>query len=421
MTMLENIIARWPRFGNYLSLYLPLLSKTGQLHFIRLLIGFISYDGAKNLTGLNHATYDQRHLSSVCRFIGESAWDEEEFEQLRYVDLNRRVRRYIESERAHGREPRLYLCIDDTNNPKRGEKAAGVSYQYSHLAGGLILCQCLVTAIIVIGDFAIPIEYKLYRRQSECEDKKQAGEFISKTDLAKMLVEKFQPPTEDVIVYVVVDSWYTNEKLITTCQQRKFIFVGGLMSNRAIMLNGEQTYQKVSEYAAKLSAKDYHSVTVGNQRWRVRGERVHLKGGLVGKVVFSHAPGFTAGNQTRYFFSTLSEVNPQWILSAYATRWGIECFHKAIKQLLGLSDNQCMSTKSIRRLMVLAMIAYSYLLIEQVENKDAYYIRKGETLPTMAQVQREHKLQFHQAMIAWAYQQAQNGIPLDNLLQKIAA
>lgn len=420
MTMLENIITLWPRFSNYILIYLPLFGKAGWLHFTRFLIGFISYDGSKNLTGLNHGSFDQRHLSNLSRFVGESHWDEEKMEQLRYEDLNRRVRCYIENEKQHGRELKLYLAIDDTNNPKRGGQAFSVSYQYSHLARGTILCQCFVTAVLCVGDWCIPIAYKFYLREEDC--KKTGQPFVSKTELARRIIAEFCPPCR-ATTYVVVDSWYTCEALIKQTKKRGFIFVGGLMSNRGLKLTEDESYTQVSSYASKLKANAYQTVTVGKQRYRLCGVKGSLHGGIRGKIIFSHPLGKTGLRQTRYFFSTLEDASTSLIMEGYSKRWAVEVFHHKIKQMLGLSDGQCLSKQSIRRMLVMLMVAYSYLLTEQMEHSRDYTASKtkGKGVPTLEEVQRRHKQHYHQGLVEWAFKQGAAGADLNTVLSQIAA
>ncbi len=166
--MTPYILKRWPRFDNFVALFTSKLGKPAQRHFLALIIAFIIYDGRKNIASLNRALFSPTHPSSLWRFIGESEWDEQDFEQTRLNELNRRGRRYLETHRAKGQNVAAFLCIDDTNNPKTGTKTPWASYQYSHLAGGLIRCYCLVTAVLVVGPYAIPLSFQLNRKKDEC-------------------------------------------------------------------------------------------------------------------------------------------------------------------------------------------------------------------------------------------------------------
>lgn len=82
-------------------------------------------------------------------------------------------------------------------------------------------------------------------------------------------------------------------------------------------------------------------------------------------------------------------------MELYGVRWEIETFRKRIKQLLGLSDNQCVSSLSVKRMWTLVLITYSYLVIERVEHSAEYGCGRNR-LATVGEVVREHQKQGHQ-------------------------
>jgi SRSO17 transposase len=166
--MTEYIVNRWPHFSNFLNLFTTKLAKPATRQLTALLIALIIFDGRKNIAGLNRALFAPRHPSSLNRFLSETNWDEEGLEQARQAELNRPIRLYIKSHQAKGVKVPAFLCIDDPNNPKSGTCTPYATYQYNHLAGGLVGCYCLVTALVVIGPYAVPLALQLYRKQEDC-------------------------------------------------------------------------------------------------------------------------------------------------------------------------------------------------------------------------------------------------------------
>jgi SRSO17 transposase len=211
--MTDYILKRWPHSDNFVALFTNKLAKPAQRHFIALLIALIIFDGRKNLAGLNRALFSACHSSSLSRFIGESAWDETELDQIRQAALNRQVRRFLQRQQAQPQKVNAFLCIDATNNPKTGTRTPWACYQYSHLAGGLIRCYCLVTALMVLGPYTIPLCFQLYRKEADCRQaNRRAGlegtklNFLSKTALAARLVQEWPVP-QGCQGMGLVDSW----------------------------------------------------------------------------------------------------------------------------------------------------------------------------------------------------------------------
>jgi DDE superfamily endonuclease len=434
--MTPFILNRWPRFDNFVALFTTKLGKPAQRHFIALIIALILYDGRKNIASLNRALFAPTHTSSLWRFIGESEWDEQDFEQTRLAELNRRVRRYLESYRAKGQQVPAFLCIDDTNNPKTGTKTPWASYQYSHLAGALIRCYCLVTAVMVVGPYAIPLSFQLYRKKDEClkAKAKQKGqgqresEYVSKTELAVRLIKAWQPPL-GTQPFVLADSWYMCDELFAICKERSFTLIGGLKANRLISTTACPKLRALSAYAPLLPKAAYQLVTLGKQTFQLAGVEAHLKGGQAQAVKVVIGRQLQLGTKPqcgikhytyRYFVSSDPTLAVKTISEFYSVRWEIETFHANIKELFGLDHNQCWREQNVWRMWTLVLIAYSYILLEAVEH-GSDYARAGQKRVSLGQVVAWHKRQAHRGQAEWVYQQALAGQPLELVLAQFAA
>jgi hypothetical protein len=428
--MTSYILKRWPRFDNFISLFSTKLAKPARGHFIALIIAFIIYDGRKNIAGLNRALFGPCHPSSLWRFIGESEWDEQALEQSRLNELNRRVRRYLETYRAKAQKVPAFLCIDDTNNPKSGTKTPWAAYQYSHLAGGLIRCYCLVTAVLVVGPYAIPLSFQLYRKQKECLKAKAQGQdhgqYVSKTELAVRLIKGWQPP-EGTQPFVLTDSWYVCDELFTICKKRAFTLIGGLKANRLITTTACPKLTALSAFAPMLVKEAYQPVTLGKQTFHLAGVAAQLKGAQAVKVLVGRQlqigtkPTAAIKHYTyHYFVSSDPALSVKTISEFYSVRWEIETFHARAKELFGLDHNQCWRERNVWRMWTLLLIAYSYILLEAVEHP-SHYAKGDQKRVSLGQVVAHHKLEAHRGQSEWVYQQALAGQPLEAVLAQIAA
>lgn len=422
--MTEYIVKRWCRFDNFVALFATKLTKPAKRHLLHLLIALIIFDGRKNLAGLNRALFAPTHTSSLSRFISEASWDEAEFEQIRVEELSRHVQRWLAHHKAKNQKLPAFLCIDDTNNPKTGTKTAWTSYQYSHLAGGAIRCFCLVTALVVIGPWKIPLDFQLYRKKAECFQTGQAQLFVSKVDLAVGLIEGWQP-LEGLEPVVLVDSWYLSESVIKACKARHFSLIGGVKANRAFSPSPNAKPRPLDELAPQLPWQSYHLVTVGRHKQAFRVAEVvgQLKEGGAIKLVVSRSLNGVGAVKTlayRYLICTNLALSLETICEFYSVRWEIEIFHAQLKELLGFDHNQCWHQGNVRRLWRLVLMAYSYLVLEQVEQNELY--TGGQAVQaSLGQVVSWHRREAHRAEAEWVYAQAKAGLPLEAVLAQFAA
>ncbi len=393
---------------------------------VAILIALIIYDGRKNIAGLNRALFAPCHASSLSRLIGEADWDEQELEQIRMAELNRRVVRYLENYRAKDQIVPVFLCIDDTNNPKSGTKTPWATYQYNHLAGGLVRCYCLVTALMVIGPFSIPLSFQLYRKKADCQKVGQALIYHSKTELAAELVAHWQPTT-DTQPFVLIDSWYVCAELFKVCTKRNFTLIGGLKANRQFSTLSCPKLTSLNDLAPTIPKSAYQLMTLTKPSFRVAGLEGQLKGGQKVKVVVGRTlangskPGAGIKRYTyRYFVCSDPALSVKTICEIYAVRWEIETFHALAKELLGLDHNQCWREQNVKRMWRLVLIAYIYLLLEAVEQA-ADYASANQLKVSLRQVVAHHKREAHRAQAVSVYHQAQSGLALDQVLAAIAA
>lgn len=424
--MTAYIVNRWPHFSNFLNLFTAKLSKPATRHLTALLIALIIYDGRKNIAGLNRALFAPRHPSSLNRFVSETNWDEKGLEQTRQAELNRRIRHYLSTHQAKGVRIPAFLCIDDTNNPKSGLRTPFATYQYNHLAGGLVRCYCLVTALMVIGPYTVPLALQLYRKKEDCHKEGRLQDYVSKTELAARLILAWQPPT-DTQPIVLVDSWYVCDEVIAACDKGHFTLIGAVKANRCIATSANSQLLNLSEYAPQLPASAYQFVTLEKQRVMVAGVRVYLKGGRAVKLVVGRQLALTKPLKSgirhynyRYFISTEPNMTTQSLCEFYSVRWEIETFHANVKELLGLDHNQAWREQSVRRQWLLMLLAYTYLALEAAERYTEYAGAKC-LRASISQVVNWHKREAHRAQVEWVYTEAKAGLPLDELLKCIAA
>lgn len=117
--------------------------------------------------------------------------------------------------------PIIFLIIDDSGCHKnRSTKTMeALDFHFSHTEGKSVWSHCLVTAHVVAEGYSFALDFRPYFRKAYCEE--LGIHFKSKNDLTMEMIHAF-PSTDEEQVYVLMDNWYTSEKLIDTCNAKGF-------------------------------------------------------------------------------------------------------------------------------------------------------------------------------------------------------
>jgi hypothetical protein len=171
---------------------------------------------------------------------------------------------------------------------------------------------------------ALPRTASDVSHQDCCE--KEGVPFKRKVDLAYDGIEEFIPvPGEHV--HVLVDAWYTCQRLWKAAHARGFDFSGGLNCNRKLRRttpDEKRDWQHLSGYAAELSSAQFQAVV-----WPARdGGRtvwVHCVHTIVHRfgacqVVIVREKLDAAPEQPRYLATSLLAADAQTIVSVLAVR-----------------------------------------------------------------------------------------------------
>ncbi len=246
------------------------------------------------------------------------------------------------------------------------------------MAGGLIRCYCLVTAVLVVGTYAIPLSFQLCRKKGERAKSQGQAAYVAKTELALRLIKAWQLPV-GIQPFVLADTWYVCDELFAVCKERKFTLIGGLKANRLISTTACPKPTALSAYAPLLTKEAYQPVTLGKQTFHLAGVEAQLKGVQAVKVVVGRQlqigckPRAGSKHYTyHYFVSSDPALSVRAISEFYSVRWEIETFHTTAKELFGLDHIQCWRERNVWRMWTLLLIAYSYILLEAVEDTSEY-------------------------------------------------
>jgi hypothetical protein len=256
---------------------------------------------------------------------------------------------------AHG-----YLVFDDTVLDKNfSHKIELVRRQFSGNAHGLIKGIGLVNCVYVnpeTGQYWV-IDYRIYDPDRDGKTKLDHVQ-----DMLGQVVHHKQLPFHAVLM----DTWYATKDLMLFVDCLGKMYYCPLKNNRQVDDSGGQApYRRVDA----LSWQD--------------DERAH------GKVI--KIKGFPNAYKVKLFRVAVSTHRTDWVVtndlsqdSLDATqevcgmRWKIEQFHREIKQLTGIEQNQCRKARIQRNHIACAMLVWIRLTdIARQTRQTVYRVKQG--------------------------------------------
>lgn len=319
----------------------------------------------------------------------------------------------IRTKRAKQGERRnlVFLIVDDTCCKKdpSTKKMEALSFQYSHEAGKSVWCHCLVTAHVVANGCSYAWDYRPYYQEAYCQA--QRIPFKSKNDLALEIIEAF-PASEEEQVYVLMDSWYTSEKVINACNRKGFHVIAAVKTNRRIRPAGVSI--PMDEFAEQyIRQSDLRLVTVEGQGkyW------VYPYEGPVSeienvKLLLSWKDAYTASSKPQVcLLCTDVSLDLVTIQSYYHVRWNIETGYRYFKELLGFDHYQLLSFTGIQRFWAIQFLTQNFL-----ESQRQEWMEQQADL-TLGDVVRRIRDEYLGQIIVYVYQQALEKKPLFDILK----
>ncbi|MDQ8736470.1 transposase [Paenibacillus sp. LHD-38] len=305
----------------------------------------------------------------------------------------------------------VFLLLDDTSYKKEPttRRMEGLDFHYSHVNGKSVWSHCIVTTHVVSEGQSYAWDYRPYFREKYC--KAQKLKFKSKNDLAMEMIEAF-PVNDDETVYVLMDSWYTSQKMLDTCNARGFHVIAAVKANRTICPAGIR--MSMSDFAAEyVGNNDLRSVTVENKRYRVFSYEGPLADTENVQVLLSWEDRFEAARSPFCILCTDLSLDPVTILSYYRVRWHIETGYRYFKELLGFDQYQLLSFKGIERFWAIQFLTQNILEFQRQEwSKPSAKLTLGDVV---RRIRYEHKGQ----LLLYVYEQALQKKPLFDILREL--
>jgi SRSO17 transposase len=350
------------------SLYLPIVkfilalklefSKPQRNHLFTLVHGIILCAGRKNMTQIRNAARQDCHLSSITNFLNHAPWCVNRMQRRSMQFIMDKIR--AKRAKNGNSRPLVFLIVDDTCCKKEisTKKMEALSFQYSHEAGKSVWYHCVVTAHVVSEGSSYAWDFRPYYREEYCDEHRLS--FKSKNDLALEMIEAF-PATQDEQVYVLMDSWYTSEKVINACNRKGFHVIAAVKTNRLICISGVTISWLISLSSTFASLTYAPTVDSQGTYWIYEYEGPLSEMENV-KALLSWKDAYADSSKPQVcLLCTDLSLDLVTIQRYYHVRWNIETGYRYFKELLGFDHYQLLSFQGIQRFWAIQYLTQNFL------------------------------------------------------------
>ena len=243
-------------------------------------------------------------------------------------------------------EPCLLICDDTVLSKTHSKKIDLVHYQYSGNAHDVIAGIGLVNLLWHgnLSEQCLPIDFRIYDKTSDGKTKNT--HFCDMLSLAKS--RGFKPDA------IVMDSWYSSLDNLKAIRDHGWHFVTGLRKNRKV---------NRGVHLEDLNIPD-------------EGLEIHLRGyGWI--TVFK----FVAKNgRIDYIATNLKSSTRGQVERIMKIRWGVEIYHRELKQTCGIERCQARTGRAQRNHICLAIKAWIAKTIKKIKYNLTLYQQNWDVI-----------------------------------------
>lgn len=404
---------------SYCSRFRDLFSSSEFSHFQKYYTGLFLVDNI-NISSINGCFVNGGNQSTMNRFLTDSKWDRQEFNQRRI--------KLLQDDPATRSSKKGNLILDDTMIEKHGPKIEYVGKLHDHSQGKYINnAHNLVTSLY--ADFSgrnWPYDFRFYLKKALLEEQGKVDQFKTKVELGVDLINEAINERID-FSFVLMDCWYLNPLMIKAIKEQKKHYIAEVRVNRLVWRHEQQRYIKLGAYLETDEFKDLKFTTVTVKNHRGKDTTYRYATGVyrlskLGKqrLIFTqrwYEPKATEPegrwSKIKILVTDAIDHNVTTLIKRYALRWDIEVFHQDEKQSFGLGQYRMRSIEAIKNHWCLVLAAYTLAASWRVEPT---FMRKLSTkLTTIGETVRYVKERTLENFIRYLYQAFENQTPITNL------
>lgn len=312
-------------------------TKGGFRHITNYIDGLITLN-KKTIRQISKASLDEHHHSAISRILTTATFEQEKLEQ-----------RYLKKVGYLTKDSYTSLIFDDSLVERNGKHVEETQSHRDHSSNSFITGHQFFTSFVHTPFIQLPLFPKLYSKHTE-----------SKIEMALNLIDKVSQTIE--LDAVLMDSWYSDKKIIKKCLTKHIKVICGIKTNRSISLKKGE-WSPLSEFSVHIPRKDVEYYYIDERKYKIAEYTVKLKGIPHVKMLVSkeYLENKNEWSNNFHLISTEVKDTPVKIIRQYNIRWCIETFHWDIKQNLGFDTVFLQKKEGIVRHAIFAVIAYIIL------------------------------------------------------------
>ena len=321
----------------------------------------VSAFGLVTSTGLSELLDKTVSHDKISRMLSKR-----EFTQKDYWHSIKAIVRRIET-------PNGIIKIDDTIEEKpHSTENDIVCWHFDHTTGHTIKGINILNFVYQphpssASNFSLPVAFEIIEKKEQYYDEKakkvKRRSEKGKNELVRTRLRILHHFNKVQFQTILWDSWYSSvENFEFVHLELKKTFIGAIKSNRKVTLT---TKDKLNGQFTKVSELEWHQT----QLYIVYLQELAFPV-LLAKQVFTNKDGsmgelFLVSNDLNLTYLELCET--------YGERWGVEVFHRSLKQNVGLEKSPTKYELTQRNHIFAAMLAWIKLEILSFKNQSNHY------------------------------------------------
>ena len=266
-------------------------------------------------------------------------------------------------------EPDGVVLVDDSiaHKPHTDENGL-VTTHFSHTTGQYVRGINFVSLLYQTTKGQCPLSYEVVLKTQRCELKSRQVVWRSERTKHQMFQDMLRQAHQNAVPfrYVLADSWYTNADNINLVLGLKHHYLGAVKSNLEVALckhdraNGK--FVKINTLKLQPGTVLTAFIRSVQQPVAICGDILPNKDGSVGELLL---------------LSTDVTMTYQQLLTTYQKRWGIEEYHKSLKQNASLEKSPTRTHRTQTSHLFASICAYVKLERLRLAQATNHFALKG--------------------------------------------